>query len=101
MLKISLWRTQLCNVTIWNADEFRIYLHATYGINLDKYLLKLYTMFTVLFLGLFLIAVLRIIFDIAEPSPMTLVRALGYLIIANQNVMLYNQNQMRNEIKQK
>ena len=39
--------------------------------NLDKYLLKLYTMFTVLFLGLFLIAVLRIIFDIAEPSPMT------------------------------
>lgn len=57
-------------------------------------------MFTVLFLGLFLIAVLRIIFDIAEPSPMTLVRALGYLIIANQNVMLYNQNQMRNEIKQ-
>ena len=32
---------------------------------------------------------------------MTLVRALGYLIIANQNVMLYNQNQMRNEIKQK
>lgn len=68
--------------------------------NLDKYLLKLYTMFTVLFLGLFLIAVLRIIFDIAEPSPMTLVRALGYLIIANQNVMLYNQNQMRNEIKQ-
>ena len=39
MLKISLWRTQLCNVTIWNADEFRIYLHATYGINLDKYLL--------------------------------------------------------------
>ena len=69
--------------------------------NLDKYLLKLYTMFTVLFLGLFLIAVLRIIFDIAEPSPMTLVRALGYLIIANQNVMLYNQNQMRNEIKQK
>lgn len=68
--------------------------------NLDKYLLKLYTMFTVLFLGLFLIAVLRITFDIAEPSPMTLVRALGYLIIANQNVMLYNQNQMRNEIKQ-
>ena len=68
--------------------------------NLDEYLLKLYTMFTVLFLGLFLIAVTRIIFDIAEPSPMTLVRALGYLIIANQNVMLYNQNQMRNEIKQ-
>lgn len=54
-------------------------------------------MFTVLFLG----AVTRITFDIAEPSPMTLVRALGYLIIANQNVMLYNQNQMRNEIKQK
>ena len=26
-------------MTIWNADEFRIYLHATYGINLDKYLL--------------------------------------------------------------
>lgn len=69
--------------------------------NLDQYLLKLYTMFTILFLGLFLVAVLRIIFDIAEPSPMTLVRALGYLIIANQNVMLYNQNKMRNEIKQK
>ena len=35
----SLWRTQVCNVAIWNADEFRIYLHATHGINLDKYLL--------------------------------------------------------------
>ena len=35
----SLWRTQVCKVNVWNADEFRIYLHTTHGINLDKYLL--------------------------------------------------------------
>lgn len=69
--------------------------------NLDAYLLKLYTMLTILFLGLFVIAVLRIIFNIAEPSPLTMGRALGYLIIANQNVMLYNQKKMRNELQKK
>ena len=69
--------------------------------NLDAYLLKLYTMLTILFLGLFLVAVLRIIFNIAEPSPLTMGRALGYLIIANQNAMLYNQKKMRNELQKK
>lgn len=40
MLKIPLWRTQLCKVRIWSAQDFREYLWATHGISLDKYLLS-------------------------------------------------------------
>lgn len=67
--------------------------------NLHEHLLKLYSTLSIIFLSLFLIAVIRILFDISEPSPSIIIRALAYLIIANQNVMLYNQKKMRHEIE--
>lgn len=56
-----------------------------------KNLKRLYASLTTLYLGLFIIAVLRLLFDIQEPDGNTFIRALGYLILANLNVIMYNQ----------
>lgn len=34
----SLWRKQLCALRIWNQDDFRIFLHTKYNINLEDYI---------------------------------------------------------------
>lgn len=52
---------------------------------------NLYASLTILYLGLFLIAVLRLLFDIYEPDDNVFIRAMGYLILANLNVIMYNQ----------
>lgn len=56
-----------------------------------KNLKRLYASLTTLYLGLFIIAVLRLLFNIYEPDDNVFIRALGYLILANLNVIMYNQ----------
>ena len=52
---------------------------------------NLYASLTILYLGLCLIAVLRLLFNIYEPDDNVFIRAIGYLILANLNVIMYNQ----------
>ncbi len=56
-----------------------------------KHIKRLYVSLTTLYLGLFIMEVLRLLFDIYEPDDNVFIRAIGYLILANLNVIMYNQ----------
>lgn len=54
----------------------------------------------VLFMVIFTLTTLRIITDIVEATPFTYVENIGYLMILNQNVILYNQTKRKIEVKE-
>ena len=56
-----------------------------------KHIKRLYVSLTTLYLGLFIIEVLRLLFVIQELDDNAFIRAIGYLILANLNVIMYNQ----------
>ena len=66
----------------------------------EKFLLKLYNVMIVLFMVIFTLTTLRIITDIVEATPFTYVENIGYLMILNQNVILYNQTKRKIEVKE-
>lgn len=66
---------------------------------MDEFLLKLYRVMISFFLVMFVLTVCGIIFNIGSPTHVTWIEALGYLILINQNSMLYNQKRIKIENK--